>query len=202
MGLAMIVGGIALVPLTLAVHLYGRVPLPVTLALGHAAAAGLAVAAAASTEATARATTRLLGKDARSGRISALSKAAWWPYHLGLQTKLFVQWRKNKGPNGEPLFNNVTPRLSIGGWPKSAAVLPAPSGPKAALSVVDVTCELPRTHETGGGYLCLPTWGERRAGVAPVLSSVSSSGSRTRPAQQRGGTAGAATLNAPFQRPY
>jgi hypothetical protein len=46
-------------------------------------------------------------------------------------------------------------RRYIGGWPKSLAVLP----PGRELSVVDVTCELPRTHNTGGGYLCLPTWG-------------------------------------------
>jgi hypothetical protein len=87
------------------------VPLGVTVALGHAAAAGLVVAASASTEATARRTTKLLGKDERSGRISPVSIVAWWPYHLGLRTKLWIQWRKNKGPTGEPLYNKVTPQL-------------------------------------------------------------------------------------------
>lgn len=62
-----------------------------TFVLGHAAAAGIVVAASASTAATAKLTTALLGKDARSGKISRLSLAAWWPYHLGLQTKLFIQ---------------------------------------------------------------------------------------------------------------
>ncbi|KAI8462776.1 MAG: protein-tyrosine phosphatase-like protein [Monoraphidium minutum] len=220
MGLAAIVGGVALVPLSLAFSLYGKVragmplgpwrrmgrclhgsptsaqlrqsaartapldpghspaasprprrrrqvPLPVTCVLGHAAAAGLAVAAAATTEAGARRTTALLGKDKRSGRISKLSLVAWWPYHLGLQTKLFIQWRKNKGPTGEPLWNKVTPQLYIGGWPKNAEVLPAARD----LSVVDVTCELPRTHETGGGYLCLPTW-DTHAPDAPAIQSA------------------------------
>jgi hypothetical protein len=27
------------------------------------------------------------------------------------QAKLFVQWRKNRGPKGEPLYNKVTPQL-------------------------------------------------------------------------------------------
>ena len=43
------------------------------------------------------------------------------------------------------------------------------------LSVVDVTCELPRTHETGGGYLCLPTWGEGR-GIWKCRAQVNSVG--------------------------
>jgi hypothetical protein len=87
------------------------VPLPVTLLLGHAAAAGLVVAVSASSDATAKRTTGLLGKDQRTGRISKLSVIAWWPYHVGLQTKLFIQWRKNKGPKGEPLYNQVAPQL-------------------------------------------------------------------------------------------
>lgn len=76
-----------------------QVPLPVTFVLGHAAAAGIAVAASASTPAAAKRTTALLGKDARSGKISRLSLAAWWPYHLGLQTKLFIQVRPRGGPS-------------------------------------------------------------------------------------------------------
>lgn len=88
-----------------------QVPLPVTLLLGHAAAAGLVVAVSASSDATAKRTTGLLGKDQRTGRISKLSVIAWWPYHVGLQTKLFIQWRKNKGPKGEPLYNQVAPQL-------------------------------------------------------------------------------------------
>jgi hypothetical protein len=68
-----------------------------------------------------------------------------------------------------PAARGLTPPPSgpryIGGWPKSREVLP----PAHDLSVVDVTCELPRTHETGGRYLCLPTWGAAagRAGVGP-----------------------------------
>jgi hypothetical protein len=83
----------------------------VTFVLGHAAAAGLVVAASASTEAAARRTTGLLGKDRRTGKIAPASVVVWWPYQLGLRCKLWIQWRKNKGPKGEPLYNKVTPQL-------------------------------------------------------------------------------------------
>jgi len=108
-------------------HAASKVPLPVTFMLGHAAAAAIVVAASASTAATAKATTGLMGKDPRSGRIHAANLVAWWPYHLGLRTKLWIQWRKNKGKGGEPLYNKVTPNLwvlllvvlrlvVVGGW--------------------------------------------------------------------------------------
>lgn len=77
---------------------------------------------------------------------------------MGLRTKLLIQFmRKGRGPTAEPLYNKAAPQLYIGGWPKTQGVLP---GAGVGVSVVDVTCELPRTHDTGGGYLCVPTWGE------------------------------------------
>lgn len=53
----------------------------------------------------------------------------------------------------EPLYNQLPgTQLYIGGWPEQAAWLP-----DVTPSVLDVTCELPRTF-FGSPYLCLPTW--------------------------------------------
>eukprot|EP00879_Flechtneria_rotunda_P029300 GHRR01031644.1.p1 GENE.GHRR01031644.1~~GHRR01031644.1.p1 ORF type:complete len:164 (-),score=40.89 GHRR01031644.1:10-501(-) len=144
-GLSIIVGAVALVPAALAVALRSRVPAAVTGVLAHVAGTGFLVAAASSDRA-APYTTWLLLKWA-NGSISPLSQLAFWPYHAGLRGKLWIQRRRS----AEPLFNNVTPKLFIGGWPEGANWLP-PGQP----SVIDVTCELPRTHDNR--YLCLPCW--------------------------------------------
>jgi hypothetical protein len=53
-----------------------------------------------------------MGKDPKSGRIHPANIVVWWPYHFGMQVKLFVQRRVlNGGPAGEPLYNKVTPNL-------------------------------------------------------------------------------------------
>lgn len=106
MGLSLVVGSIALVPATLAFYLRSHVPMPVTLTLGHIAATGFVVAAAAS-DRLAPSTTWLLGKDRRTGQISPLSLVAFWPYHLGLRAKLWIQWRKSS----EPLYNKILPDM-------------------------------------------------------------------------------------------
>eukprot|EP00877_Chromochloris_zofingiensis_P003470 jgi/Chrzof1/13123/Cz07g20210.t1 len=146
MGLSTIVGSIALVPAALAVTLRNYVPLPVTLVLSHIAATGFVIAASA-TDRGSPYTTWLLGKDTDSGHISLLSHVVWWPYHLGLRGKLWVQWRRST----EPLFNKILPGIYLGGWPETSSALPAGNP-----SVLDVTCELPRTHDDR--YMCIPTW--------------------------------------------
>ena len=105
MGLSLIVGGIALLPATLAYSLRSYVPWYVTAVLTHVAATGLVVAVAASASAAPH-TTGMLRKS-RQGDIGLLSHVAFWPYHLGLRTKLWVQWRKSS----EPLYNKITPEL-------------------------------------------------------------------------------------------
>lgn len=70
-----------------------------------AAATGFVVAASA-TDAAARYTTRLLGKR-EDGSISPLGLLLWWPYHLGLQIRLY----KRRTYGTEPLFHQVHP-----GW--------------------------------------------------------------------------------------
>lgn len=61
----------------------------VTGLLGHAAATGFLVAIAASDRFAAH-TTWLLQKS-RDGSISPFSMLLFWPYHLGLRGKLWVQ---------------------------------------------------------------------------------------------------------------
>ena len=75
-------------------------PFPVTLLLVHIAASGFAVAIAAS-DRLAPHSTSLLGKQP-NGRI------AWWgylmwPYHVALQTKLWIQRHSRK----EPVYNRI-----------------------------------------------------------------------------------------------
>lgn len=105
MGLSTIIGCIALVPATLAVVLRPFVPLPITLTLAHIAATGVVVATSASGSFCDR-STPLLGKD-RNGSIHPVSLIVWWPYHLGLRTKLYIQRRVSS----EPLYNKILPGL-------------------------------------------------------------------------------------------
>lgn len=101
----MIVGAVAFVPACLAVALRARVPVAVTGCLSHIAATGFLVAFASS-DRVAPYTTWLLQKRA-DGTIGPFSKLVFWPYHLGLRGKLWIQRRKSS----EPLFDKVTPQL-------------------------------------------------------------------------------------------
>ena len=105
MGLSAIVGAVALVPAGLAYSLQSYVPVSLTAVLTHVAAVGFAVALAASSPA-APYTTWLLQKSPQ-GNISLLSHVLFWPYHLGIRAKLWVQRRVST----EPLYNKITPEL-------------------------------------------------------------------------------------------
>jgi hypothetical protein len=106
MGLSLIVGSIAIVPASLAVALRNHVASSVTFALAHIAATGFIVAAAAA-DPVAKFTTSVLMKNTRTGKISPISQMLMWPYHLGLQAKLFR--RRKMSP--EPLWDEILP-----GW--------------------------------------------------------------------------------------
>lgn len=157
--LTLIVGAVSLVPATLAVVLRARVPTAVTGCLAHAAAVGLAVAVCSS-DSLSPYTTWLLQKRT-DGHISLASKLLFWPYHAGLRGKLWVQRRKST----EPLYDQVTEQLYIGGWPEQATWLPA-----GQPSVLDVTCELPRTHSNH--YLNLPCWDTQAPNAAQIQHGV------------------------------
>ncbi|GMH36427.1 hypothetical protein BSKO_04295 [Bryopsis sp. KO-2023] len=146
MAISRVVGSLALVPASIAWALGGSLPTAVLYALGQVAATGFIVSLAA-TDFAAKKTTGLLGKG-NTGKVGLWSCCVFWPYHLGLRVKLW--WRRTH--SAEPLFHEIIPGWFLGGWPKNASSLP-PGNP----SVMDVTCELPRTHNVGS-YLCLPTW--------------------------------------------
>lgn len=104
-GLSIIVGAVAFVPACLAVALRSRVPVAVTGCLGHIAATGFLVAFASSDK-VAPYTTWLLQKRP-DGSISPFSLLLFWPYHLGLRGKLWIQRRKST----EPLYDKITQQL-------------------------------------------------------------------------------------------
>ncbi|CAG9460118.1 unnamed protein product [Pedinophyceae sp. YPF-701] len=122
---------------------------PFSLGCTYAACVGAVVSTACSRPLHRR-TTGLLGKT-RDGKFPLWSWAVFWPYHFGLRLKLHLQRSKR---NAEDLYNEIdaAPGWFIGGWPSNASELPGQD-----VAVVDVTCELPRTHATGA-YFAVPTW--------------------------------------------
>lgn len=93
----------------------------------------------------------------------SLSKLLFWPYHLGLRGKLFIQRRKST----EPLYDQLQgTRMYIGGWPEQPGWLP-----EGNPAIVDVTCELPRTC-TDSAYLVLPTWDCQAPNTAQIQQGV------------------------------
>ncbi|KXZ48747.1 hypothetical protein GPECTOR_25g331 [Gonium pectorale] len=116
--------------------------------------------ALASTDLFARSTTKLMGKHP-NGRIHLLSWLLLLPYHAGMRVKVGIQ----RLVSDEPLYNRVLSGWYIGGWPRAAGELP-PDGP----SVLDCTCELPRTHRSR--YLCLPIWDTQAPSVSQVDRGV------------------------------
>eukprot|EP00798_Chlamydomonas_sp_ICE-L_P021863 gene21863-28894_t len=126
-------------------------PLFLTVGLCQSAVVGFLASLAAS-DALSPHSTWLFGKR-RSGSFSWLGHVLFWPYFLGLRIKLFL----GHGLSSEPLWHKITTGWYLGGWPRSSSVLP-PGKP----SVLDVTCELPRTHPNK--YLCLPVWDTQGTG--------------------------------------
>jgi len=99
--LTKVVGTAAFIPATLAFLTRRYVPLPVTLILAHFAAAGFAVALAAS-DRYAGSSTSILGKKP-SGVVAWWGWGLFWPYHLALQTKLWIQRQYSV----EPVWNQI-----------------------------------------------------------------------------------------------
>lgn len=117
-----------------------------------------------------------------SGKISWWGWALFWPYHVALRTKLWIQ----RQTRVEPVWNHITdgwydniehcrliggmhsgdeaeektycPCRYLGGWPASPKMLP-----EGAPAILDCTCELPRVQRHLP-YDNLPVWdthGER-----------------------------------------
>ena len=144
---AQVVAAIAALPGIALLAGHRHLPTAISFALAHGCATGVAVSIA-SCRAFAGSTTGMLGKSSR-GRIPLWSIALFFPFHAALRAKL---WLKKHVLSREPLHTDVGDGWHIGGWPPSAAALPA--GDPA---VVDCTCEFQRTH-SHVPYLCVPTW--------------------------------------------
>ncbi|GAX73962.1 hypothetical protein CEUSTIGMA_g1412.t1 [Chlamydomonas eustigma] len=123
--------------------------------LAYSSAVGFGVAVAA-LNAIAPKTTFLMGKDS-DGHLAWWSWLAFWPYHIGLRVKLIAGFLISN----EPLYSKIQTGWYLGGWPRNTKDLP-PGRP----SVVDVTCELPRTHNHK--YAMFPVWDTR----APTLQQL------------------------------
>lgn len=137
-----------------------RLPLPASITLWYVASAGMTVAVAA-TERFARHTTGLLGKTPE-GTISPLGLAVFWPYHLGLRTKLAIQRRVSS----ERSWDQITPQYFLGAWPSEEALVPV-----IKPAILDVTCELPLQVKPPV-YKVLPVWDTHAPTVAQIEQGV------------------------------
>ncbi|BDA40761.1 Uncharacterized protein YnbD [Coccomyxa sp. Obi] len=158
--LSTVVGTSTIIPATLAFFGRKHFPLPVTLILAHVAASGFVVAIAA-TDTFASSSTFLLGKQP-SGKISWWGWALFWPYHVALRTKLWVQ----RQTRVEPVWDHITDGWYLGGWPASAKMLP-----EGEPAILDCTCELPRIQRHLP-YDNLPIWDTHGPSVKQIDEGV------------------------------
>ena len=122
------------------------IPLPAALVLWHITGTGIIVSLAASSV-FARHSTWLLGKR-KDGTLSPASLIFFYPYHVGLRTKLAIQRRYST----EPAYDRITPTYYLGAWPSEEALVPA-----VHPAVLDVTCELP-LQVRPPAYKLIPVW--------------------------------------------
>jgi hypothetical protein len=141
-----VVGGIASLPALCAFIFRKSLPLPASLILWHIAGTGIVVALAAS-DTFARRSTWLLGKR-KDGSINPISQTLFYPYHIGLRTKLAIQRRVSS----EPAWDQITSSYYLGAWPSEEALVPA-----VHPAVLDVTCELP-LQVRPPAYKMIPVW--------------------------------------------
>jgi hypothetical protein len=96
--------------------------------------------------------TALFGKTS-DGEFPWWSYATFYPYLYGLRAYVLMRRMRNK----EPVYDEISPGLFVGGWPSAVGDMP-PGNP----AVVDCTCELPRpAHSNDLPYLNIPTWDSR-----------------------------------------
>lgn len=141
-----VVAGIASLPALAAFIFKKSIPLPGLFLLWHVAGTGFVVSIATST-AFASSSTWILGKR-KDGTIAPAAALLFWPYHVGLRTKLFIQRRVST----EPAYNKITPIYYLGGWPSEEALTPS-----VHPAILDVTCELPLQAKPPA-YKMIPVW--------------------------------------------
>ncbi|KAL4444166.1 hypothetical protein ABPG75_011903 [Micractinium tetrahymenae] len=131
--------------------------------LGHAAAAGAAVALCSAAPLQ-RHCRGLFGKDWRSGRIGWLPWLALLPYHAGVVAAYWVYHLTS----GEPRFSRIAEGLYLGCWPLPAGKLPSPAQNAALL---DATNEL-HNKVPGTAYHCVPSFETLAAPADEIQAAV------------------------------
>eukprot|EP00210_Caulerpa_lentillifera_P002702 g2582.t1 len=160
MGLSQVVASVAVVPAAICCTFGTSLPIPVFLCLLQVTGVGITVAVAAS-DWQAENTQGILGKE-KNGKISLWGGLLFWPYHLGLRIRLHIRKLKTK----EPLYHEIISGWYVGGWPMNGKCLP-PGDP----SIVDCTCEFPKTHNSSR-YLCLLVWDSHGATAEQLKEAV------------------------------
>lgn len=103
----------------------------------------------------------ILGKSAATGRFPFWSFALFGPFLILARSYAMAKRFLRKKEN---VFDEIAQGLYLGGWPFLPAHLP-PGGP----SVVDCTCELPRSAFVDAGeYLLVATWDTRAPAIAQI----------------------------------
>ncbi|PKA65401.1 hypothetical protein AXF42_Ash005735 [Apostasia shenzhenica] len=98
------------------------------------------------------------------GTFPLWSKILFFPFLF--LVRLYVLFRRMK--SREPIYNEISEGLFVGGWPYSKKHLP-PGNP----AVIDCTCELPRSSFVSkDAYLCLPTWDTRAPHPTQIEAAV------------------------------
>uniref|UniRef100_A0A0D9XX00 Uncharacterized protein n=1 Tax=Leersia perrieri TaxID=77586 RepID=A0A0D9XX00_9ORYZ len=101
----------------------------------------------------------ILGKNSK-GRFPLWSNVLFGPFLVLARVYATVKRHMRK----EAVYDMITEGLYLGGWPFMLKHLP-PGDP----SVIDCTCELPRSDFVPTNeYLCVPTWDTR----APAISQI------------------------------
>uniref|UniRef100_A0A0E0BSZ7 protein-tyrosine-phosphatase n=1 Tax=Oryza glumipatula TaxID=40148 RepID=A0A0E0BSZ7_9ORYZ len=102
----------------------------------------------------------MLGKNSK-GRFPIWSSVLFGPFLILARVYATVKRHMRKK---EAVYNMITEGVYLGGWPFMLKHLP-PGDP----SVIDCTCELPRSDFVPTNeYLCVPTWDTR----APMISQI------------------------------
>lgn len=145
---------------------------PIYLLGWHAVGVGYAVSLASSSMLACQ-TTWLLGKQ-QDGSIDPVRYCIGYPYQVGIQTKLFLE----RSHGDEPVYDEIIPRVFLGGWPAHPALLPVDTSPSKAgmgrkIAVVDVTCELPcRVRDDIDAYHLVPVWDSHAPSVDQIQRAI------------------------------
>ncbi|KAK8969928.1 hypothetical protein KSP40_PGU004299 [Platanthera guangdongensis] len=105
----------------------------------------------------------ILGKGF-DGKFPLWSKVFFFRFLVFV--RVYVYFRRLK--SREPIYNEISEGLYVGGWPSSKKHLP-PGEP----AVIDCTCELPRSSVVPeDAYLCLAIWDTRAPQVKQIETAV------------------------------